>query len=61
MASVGSDFFLNLEIETSDEETNSNVQTVFQNELSLFTKDNLDYVEKLRKQIEKIDSLKKQK
>lgn len=52
-------FFLNLEIEASEEEMDSSIQTVFQNEMSLLTKDNSDYVKKLKEQIEKIDALKK--
>ena len=53
-----SKFFLNLEIETSEEEMDSSVQTVFQNEVTLLTKDNSDFVKKLREQMEKIDNLK---
>jgi hypothetical protein len=56
--SVDSKFFLNLEIETSEEEMDSSVQTVFQNEVTLLTKDNSDFVKKLREQMEKIDNLK---
>ena len=52
-------FFLNLEVETSEEEMDSSVQTVFQNEMTLNSKDNLDYVKKLKDQIAKIDALKK--
>ena len=60
MSSFDSKFFLNLELDSSDEEEmDSSVQTVFQNEMTLSTKDNSDYVKKLREQIEKIDSMKK--
>lgn len=59
MASFDSKFFLNLEVETSEEEMDSSIQTVFQNEMSLLTKDNSNYVKKLKEQIEKVDALKK--
>lgn len=51
-------FFYNLEIESSEDELDGSIQTVFQNEMCIMTKENADYVKKLREQIEKVDKLK---
>lgn len=59
MHSIGKDFFLNLDVESPDEDIDGSLQTVFQNETSIMSKDNSDYVKKLKEQISKIDNLKR--
>lgn len=56
---IDNKFFLNLEHE-SEEEMDGSIETVFQNEMCIMSKDNSNYVKKLREQIEKIDNLKTQ-
>jgi len=57
MALADKNFFLNLE-DDDDEELDPTLSTVFQNEMSIMSKDNSDYVKKLKDEIEKIDRLK---
>lgn len=54
---VDSKFFLNLEQE-SEEEMDGSIETVFQNQLCLMSKDNTGYVKNLREQLKKMDKLK---
>lgn len=56
---IDKNFFLNLDVESPDEEMDGSLQTIFQNETSIMSKDNSDYVRKLKEQISKIDSLRK--
>lgn len=57
MPEINNKFFLNLEQE-SEEELDGSFEPVFQNEVSIMSKDNSNYVKKLREQIAKIDDLK---
>lgn len=55
---VNSNFFLNLDLESSEAEDGS-IQTVFQNETYALSKDNSDYVKNLRRQLDALDRLKR--
>lgn len=58
MTAIDSKFFYNLDLETSEGELDSSLQIVFQNEMSVMSRDNNDYIIKLKEQIEKLDRMK---
>lgn len=57
MALADKNFFLNLEDDNA-EEMNTTLDTVFQNEMAIMSKDNSDYVKNLRNQIAKVERVK---
>lgn len=58
MANKFNNFFLNLDINNQEEEMDSSLHNVFQNEIVIKSKENDNYVKKLKEQIEKLDKLK---
>lgn len=58
MVAIDSKFFYNLDLETSEGEMDGSLHVVFQNEMSAMSRDNDDYIRKLKEQIEKLERIK---
>lgn len=58
MGAFESKFFYNLDLEASEGEPDSSLQVVFQNEMSMMSKDNNDYIRKLKEQVKRLDNMK---
>lgn len=57
MPSFDAKFFLNMDLENPNTDMDSTIQTVFPNEIIIQSKENSNYVQKLREQMAKFDSL----
>ena len=52
-------FFLNLDLDSSDTEEESNIQQIFQNDMQMICRDGPDYIKTLGEQMEALDKLEK--
>lgn len=50
-------FFLNLDIEDTEANEDNTIQQIFQNELVVLSRDNSNYVKKLKEQLKLLDQL----